>query len=361
MKIYYFLTLVSFLLISCSNEKKQDDLLEIPIDAHQNDLLLLSEIAEEITEIELELTDESILSPDYINRIIISENEVFIENMTKIYVFSRKGKFIRTIGSRGQGPGEYTYITNMAMDEKNKRLFVISSPKIICYDFYGKFLKEVILFSGAIHDINYINGELLLLTNSNCYDSSEFDLCPTLYRLDDEFRIVDSCRIMSLYRPKSAARSSADFILKNDKSVFLYYGDFSFITNNNLREKILSDTLYLFKNNHIVPDLKLKFKNDGADKFIHLLNIYRSSRYIFALYFNYNFRQIRYHYCYDTKTKKGYNMQDGYTDDINGIEKLVQIRPINYDTEMFYYLHTKMKPDDLEEPNPTLYIGKLKK
>lgn len=68
-----------------------------------------------------------------------------------------------------------------------------------------------------------------------------------------------------------------------------------------------------------------------------------------------------YLFCYDTKTGKGYNMQGGYTDDIKQIEKRVYIRPFNLDTERFYYLHTTMKPGDLEEPNPTLYIGKLKK
>ena len=68
-----------------------------------------------------------------------------------------------------------------------------------------------------------------------------------------------------------------------------------------------------------------------------------------------------YYFCYDTKTGKGYNMLDGYSDDINRIEKPIAIRPLSTDSEMFYYLHTNMKPDDREEPNPTLYIGKLKK
>jgi len=54
-------------------------------------------------------------------------------------------------------------------------------------------------------------------------------------------------------------------------------------------------------------------------------------------------------------------MQDGYTDDIHHIEKRVSIRPLNSNAELFYYRHTHMNPDDLDEPNPTLYIGKLKK
>jgi hypothetical protein len=54
-------------------------------------------------------------------------------------------------------------------------------------------------------------------------------------------------------------------------------------------------------------------------------------------------------------------MLDGYTDDINPIGDPVHIRPFSVDTERFYYWHTNMKPGDIEEPNPTLYIGKLKK
>ena len=88
--------------------------------------------------------------------------------------------------------------------------------------------------------------------------------------------------------------------------------------------------------------------------------MYRSDRYIFAVYGN--LLNNTYHwFCHDTKTGKGYNMENGYTDDINKIDKPVKIRPLISDTEMFYYWHTNMKPDDLEEPNPTLYIGTLKK
>ena len=127
---------------------------------------------------------------------------------------------------------------------------------------------------------------------------------------------------------------------------------------------VLRDTLYRIEKNQLIPELKLKFKNNGIDgggnKFIHLFNMYRSSRYIFAIYNNEQDKND-YRFCYDTKTGKGYNMQDGYKDDIHQIEKRVSICPLNTDSEMFYYWHTHMKPDDLEEPNPTFYIGKLKK
>ena len=362
MKIYFLcISFFSFFLFSC-NETKQDDLLEIPVDFDQNTSLLLSEIAEEITAIELELTDESMLSPDYIQNVIISENEVFIARIEKIYVFSKEGKFIRTIGNRGQGPGEYSGIGRLAVDEKNKRLYIKSGQKILSYDFNGELLKESRILSSS--DINYINEEILLLIDKISNENNEIFSHPTLYRLNDDLRIVDSCKIMNLYLgdsyPSAVLQFNSDFILKGIKSVFIYYGDFTWRLGNNIIEKNFSDTLYRFENNNIIPELKLKFKDNGVSRFINIFNIYRSSRYIFSVYCNDNKRGLIF-FCYDTKTGKGYNMKDGFTDDINQIEEPVIIRPFNLDTEMFYYLHTNMKPDDIEEPNPTLYIGRLKK
>jgi hypothetical protein len=68
-----------------------------------------------------------------------------------------------------------------------------------------------------------------------------------------------------------------------------------------------------------------------------------------------------YHYfCYDTKTRKGYHMMDGYTDDINRLEMPIGFRPFNTNPELFYYWHTREAPDTFDTPNPTLFIGRLK-
>jgi hypothetical protein len=372
--MYYFLTIIGFLLFSCS-ETKQGKLPEIPVDIDQNTSLPLSEIVEELTAIELELTNESLINTDYIGHIIISENEVIIADLSKILVFNKDGKFIRTIGSRGQGPGEYNYIKNLAMDETNKRLFVISSgpSKIISYDMDGNYLKESVnpiqsTWFTDIVDVNYVDDELLLVVDRMDKDEAKGAFQhPAVYRLNNDVQIIDSCTIRTIYLGKTNSFAILygyrDFILQGNTSVYLFYSDI-YSKKHTSAERALCDTLYCFEEMRLVPELKLKFKNEGMDgvgsKFIDLYNIYRSSRYIFSIYRN-NLNKNSYRFCYDTKTGKGYNMQDGYTDDINQIKERVSIRPFNLDTEMFYYLQTNMKPDDLEEPNPTLYIGKLKK
>ena len=356
---FFCISIIASLLLSCS-KTKQGNLLEIPIDIYQHNSLPLTEITEEITAIELELTDESMIGP-VIQGIILLRNEVFIATLNQILVFNKTGKFIRSIGSQGQGPREYTYIHNLALDEKNQRLFISSANrKIISYDLNGNFLKEKLLPELFIDDINYFNKELLLLANNTDSDSMGVYSRSIIYQLNDDFQFVDSCTIRDLNFEGSSTISllgTQDFLLKGNKSFYLYYGDV--FLRDNLSEKVLRDTLYRFENTRLIPELKLQFKNDRVGKFIHLTSIYRSSRYIFGTYFNSDERR-EYTFCYDTKTGKGYNTQ-GFSDDINQIEKQVHIRPFNLDTEMFYYLYTHIKPNDLEEPNPTLYIGKLKK
>jgi hypothetical protein len=372
MKIYYCLLIVICVLFSC-NEKKADKLLEIPVDTDRNSSLPLSEITENITAIELELTDKSLVNPDQIKRILFSEDDVIVTELNKILIFNKEGKFIRSIASRGEGLGEYNYIINSALDLKNKRLFVLNSApsKIICYDLEGKFLKEKSDLMFPFDDLTYVNNQLLLVGQQSGKDEVKgLYSHSALYRMDDDFQITDSCTIRNTFLEKSNYEnrrllsilySNRDFIINENGSVYLFYGDFYEDFDNSV-DRVLCDTLYRFKDNHLVPELKLKFQNENTNEFIHLFNIYRSSRYVFSYYMNKEDKNF-YDFCYDTKTGKGYHMQDGYTDDINQIKtrEKIRLRPSVLDPESFYYLHARMKTGDLEEPNPTLYIGKLKK
>ena len=362
MKRYFlFLTIISFLLLSCSKTNR-GELLEIPIDIDKNIPLTLSEITEELTSIDLELIDESIINPMSIRNVFLLENELFIVTMYRILVFNKEGKYLNSIGSMGQGPGEYNYIKDCALDKKNRRLFITTyNKKVMSYDFNGNLLVETIELPFEYSDLNYINDELLLLvrkfvqTNKGTYSRSE------LLHLNDALQITDSCTLADLYFEKipggGYSHRYSDFIIKGSKYTQVYYGDF--YNRYHGEERFLCDTLYRFEKRKFIPELKLKFKNDGVFKFIKICNIYRSSRYVFTVFFNYSRRDF-YISCYDTKTEKGYIVQDGFIDDINQISP-ARIRPFKLDSEIYYYLHTNMKPDDLEEPNPTLYIGKLKK
>lgn len=371
-RYYYYCLLIAIVVqfVSCNDNTKNNRLPEIPVDILGNNSLPLSEIMDEVIAIELELTDECLINPEHIRRIVLCDNYVIIAERDRIHMFGMDGKFVRPIGSKGRGPGEYMSIRNVAIDESNKHLFVYStiSRKIICYDLNGKMLKESSNVQQiGIVDINFINGELFLIAEQTREDIKGTFLRSAIYRLNDDFQITDSCILRDKYGSSFySINGYEDYLLYGNSIVYSYYYELvpppNFMPSQT--KTVLRDTLYRLEENQLFPELKLKFENSkifgsSGDLLIQLFNIYRSSRYIFAVYNNIPEKK-QYHFCYDTKTGKGYNMQDGYTDDIHQIERRVIIRPLNSNTEFFYYWHTHIQPNDLEEPNPTLYIGKLK-
>ena len=73
--------------------------------------------------------------------IIAVKNQVDDGN---IYIYDRHGKALRKINHKGQGPGEYTSISTITLDEDNEEIFVndTNMRKIYVYDFYGNFKRS---------------------------------------------------------------------------------------------------------------------------------------------------------------------------------------------------------------------------
>ena len=389
MRIVYFFLFLATLLYSCSGVTN-GDLIELSVDINQDILLSLSELTEEITVIELELTDNSIINPDQIRKILLCDSLVIIAESDQMLIFNIDGKFVRPIGSKGQGPGEYILIQGFTLDKKTKTIYIINDrSQIIGYDLNGQFVKEFTIrhlnggMGGQIVGIEYFNNELLLFVESiietqieanetlKCYHS-------VIYKINDEMQFIDSCFVRDDYFLNANFTKGRldEYLTYNESAVFLYYPELSSFYINSIPslsqrigpvERVLCDTLYRFEHNQLIPELKLKFTRNGrdfnGDKNILLKKIYRSSRYIFAMYSTAINQDLTFFFCHDTKTGINYNSVK-YKDDSNNIEELVgnrSIRPMSNNTELFYYWHTHMNPNDLEEPNPTIYIGKLKK
>ena len=352
-----FVLCVCFWFISCNN-KDDKDLLVVQVDTNQDYSLPLSEIAYEVSAIELELTDESLIKN--IKRVVYNDDYIIVSETDKIMLFDSTGKFIRQIGSKGNGPGEFNFLRDISVDIEKKHILAVSFDKIICYDFEGNLIKEEKLIPYRDIDyLNYINGDILFIQRSlGVPDGNVFSNQSILYRMNNDWQITDSVSIWQFQANQNRPffLDMKDFISNYDKNTYLYYHEFT--------SESMFDTLYYLNGFQLEPHLKLEFNkrlniSDKGLKTIMIINIFRNSRFVFS---NYLIENKTYHcFCYDTKTGKGYNMKDGYTDDINKISDRVNIRLHNSDAGKFYYLYTHMEDTDLEEPNPTLYIGTFKK
>jgi hypothetical protein len=94
----------------------------------------------------LEFTPESAL-PEYAPFLNNTTNFFLVDQFQKmvIFQFDRDGKFVRTIGKSGQGPGEYTQIKDAIITENG--LEILSGSKttdIYQYNSDGQFLQMII-------------------------------------------------------------------------------------------------------------------------------------------------------------------------------------------------------------------------
>lgn len=137
---------------ACKEEEKnlvsEDGFIHIPFASgiEKEKTVKLSDIADKVEYIWLELTDSSLLNNTINSHTVISDKYVFVHTRNAIFQFGRDGHFIRRVGSYGQGPEEYLSVTFLdILPEKNELYALIPEYwKIYVYDTEtGKFLRKI--------------------------------------------------------------------------------------------------------------------------------------------------------------------------------------------------------------------------
>lgn len=138
-------------LCSCGGKPKthsvaQTGLVTIPLEAsiEEERKVALSDLAEKVEYIPLETDTNCLVGNLWDNRIIRSKQYFFLAMGKSLLQYSLNGKFVRNIGSVGQGPGEYSWITDIDVRDDSRQLFVSTDEKINVYDIEtGKFLHSL--------------------------------------------------------------------------------------------------------------------------------------------------------------------------------------------------------------------------
>ena len=197
------LLLLIITLLGCSSNMKQEPISKsgIPVINLSEDVstvpsLLLSESAEKLEIVSLEMTDQSMLGE--IRRIQVTDYNIWIDHGREFYIyrFSRSGKFLNKIGSIGQGPGEYTTYSTFLVDEDKKEVYIIANTNgVLAYDFEGNFKRKIVdiqtilqLFS-SVYDQYILNNQKFFATqNFALYRPIDKDSLWSFVSLGDDFQ-----------------------------------------------------------------------------------------------------------------------------------------------------------------------------
>ncbi len=102
----------------------------------------VSDIASHIDYIQLETTQASLISN--IDKIQTKDGKMYILDIrsSSLLVFDLSGKFIRKIGNKGNGPGEYVMITDFALRDSVILAMDAMQMKMMLYDSLGRLIAE---------------------------------------------------------------------------------------------------------------------------------------------------------------------------------------------------------------------------
>ena len=147
----FIMFIVFLFLISCSTQYAQNklpldgDYYIIDLDKKKEPAIYLSSLFKNVRTIILETNDDCIIGG--IDDIQVFDGYIYILDQRKtkrLFVFDMEGRFIRSIGSVGAGPGEYIEIRDFTFDKKNNIIFLCDhSNRIHKYKLDGTYMHTI--------------------------------------------------------------------------------------------------------------------------------------------------------------------------------------------------------------------------
>lgn len=126
----------------------------------------------------LEINSEALIGS--IDKVYLTQNYIFVldsDVAQKLFLFNRKGKYIRTIGKLGKGPGEYMEIADFDISEAEQKVFLYADDdrKIIAYDYDGKLLNETKISAYGYAINRFEDGRFLTIGWGSTYNVNYWD------------------------------------------------------------------------------------------------------------------------------------------------------------------------------------------
>ena len=170
-----------FMVLFLASEVDGQTVIPVKENLQNEKTINLSEIASDIRFVPLETTDDCLLGGDcYIQ---YAGGQIFVSS-DLLYRFDGKtGKFLNKIGSKGQGPGEYTNSLRYTVNPATKRVYVLQFKTMLEYDYEGNFLRTLPADNHNVGACCLLNDTQLVYANDS-YNYTTENQADQLYTVD---------------------------------------------------------------------------------------------------------------------------------------------------------------------------------
>ncbi len=170
--------------------------------------LQLSDLVKKCEMIPLETNESSLFESVY--HIGISDNYIAIHSRGQmpIKLFDRKGKFIRNIGSIGKGPGEFSSLYGMQLDEPNNRVYLTpfaNAKELIVYSLDNRNLPAIPLVYKQTKCQAYVENDVVTVL-SMPFKLGDIEPIPVAYQQTTAGKLLKELKAPDqlLINPKNA-------------------------------------------------------------------------------------------------------------------------------------------------------------
>lgn len=129
-----------FMLNSCDNTDKNI----IPEYVFHKDISVSQTKMDSLARLNLTILDtaQHVILPGNACCMSVADGSYFVYAKASVYRFNEKGECQAVIGRLGHGKGEYPEARDIAIDEKERKVVVLSEQSVYVYDYEGKYVSK---------------------------------------------------------------------------------------------------------------------------------------------------------------------------------------------------------------------------
>ncbi|NDW11633.1 6-bladed beta-propeller [Bacteroides sp. 214] len=170
---------------SCQEKNKKgiatdsEEILTVNLDA-PDDEVSFYDIFDRVSVIQLETTEESLIRTIW--KIVFHNDSIFVFDRPQqtIFLFDANGKYLSKLCKVGNGPGEYSSISDFAINKFTNNIELLSPMQgVFCYDLNFNFIEKIVTPEGrVIHSFAIIDACTRVFHNHVRENNLEvFDCC----------------------------------------------------------------------------------------------------------------------------------------------------------------------------------------
>jgi hypothetical protein len=312
-------------LLCCKNVDNNHVLVLLNIDeATKNEKqMYLSSIGRTIKYVCLETKDDCLINEDFIVFTGLVQNSLLIADLNGCYLFNMDGKFIRQIGHKGNGPGEYGNIENVVSDEINNKIMITSSSTrgILVYDDKGNYI-ETLLNQVNLSHWSFLNNETIALNIGNYRGNSREKLAITSLSGDTLLTVPNSDFFNGSRSPLNLNNMAYFYTFEDKVYYYRMFNDTIYYIDKNY--ELIPQYIFLSSNHKLEKTIRadaMKFVETAVD-YILPWQIIETDKYLFVNMFT-NKKGLK-PYFYDKDKKKFVSItnpenhnSDGFVNDLD--------------------------------------------